>query len=95
MKFKTLHLQLRRVADRHGHRLPVANQGENSNDSRDAKFELTAVVSNIPTSASSDDVYNFFSEKCGQGSVKDVKFVPSNHHIACVEFLTQQVNLLS
>lgn len=49
-----------------------------------SRFELTAVVTQIPKSASREDVANFFRERCG--NVIDVKFVPGNSSIACVQF---------
>eukprot|EP00392_Amoebophrya_sp_AT5.2_P015255 g15456.t1 len=55
---------------------------------RSGKFELTAVVSMIPRQATPDDLYRYFSEKCGR--VVDVKFVPGNATIACVQFAEQR-----
>lgn len=48
------------------------------------KFELTAVVQNIPKSATREDVHRYFTDRCGQ--VVDVKFVPGKSNIACVQF---------
>lgn len=56
----------------------------NEHDAPVLFFELTAVVSNIPASAKQEDVSNYFNDRCGK--VVDVKFVPNNNTIACVEF---------
>ncbi|CAD7936019.1 unnamed protein product [Amoebophrya sp. A25] len=53
-----------------------------------SKFELTAVVSNVPKHAQMEDLFQFFNDKCGR--VVDIKFVPGNLTIACVQFAEQK-----
>ncbi|CAD7925696.1 unnamed protein product [Amoebophrya sp. A120] len=49
-----------------------------------ARFEVTVVVHGVPRVATYDDVKNYFEQKCGK--VIDVKFVPGNNSLVCVQF---------